>query len=146
MTISRAPGTPHARIRVYDGVPGTRGEWVRTAGRISALLLVLVGAGRDGHPLPDELGGRGALDLWLRISRPVLRAAETATPEDVMFALDADDVAHLARIVDALSGGPDGDPDAAATVFTVLHDEAEVHGCTPADLVDGLRRVHALLA
>lgn len=144
-TTFTAPGTPHARVRVYDGVPGTGRKWIRTAGRVSGLLLALAAAGREGRPLPDELAGRRALGPWLRISQPVVRAVQGTTAEETTFALAAEDLAQLARMVTALRGRSRIDLDAAATVLTVLHDEAEVHDCTPTDLVDELARVYDLL-
>lgn len=133
---------------VRRAVPGTPGEWVTVAGRISGLLLAVAAAERDGLVLPDALAGHTALRAWGRLRGPIAAAVRTPGPGGLAtVTVDVADVEVLglaARTL-GLQRCRDLASRAGSPVAAILYDEALAHGVPAGTLVAELARVHGVL-
>jgi len=128
--------------RTGDGgvvLPGTSREWLIATGRISGLMLVLLGSEMAGDELPEPLG-RLSARAWGRL----VRALRETPSERVLPATDLDVLDATARILGRelcrhrISG-------ARSAAVSALLAEARVHDTSAEQLVALVARVHGVL-
>jgi hypothetical protein len=132
VTASRTGGT--------DAVlPGTPREWTIAIGRISGLMLVLLGSETVGDGLPEPLG-RTSARAWDRVTR----ALRDAPDDRVIEPRDLDVLGAAARTLgrELCRYRMSGDESAAVAALLA---EARVHGTSPEQLVAQVARVHGVL-
>lgn len=120
-------------------LPGTPREWLVATGRISGLMLVLMGSEMSGDELPEPLGRRSAR-AWGRL----VRALRDPPSGRVLPAADLHVFGAAARVLGRelcrhrVSG-------ARSAAVVALLTEADVHGTSAEQLVAQVARVHGVL-
>lgn len=120
-------------------LPGTPREWIVATGRVSGLMLVLLGSEMTGDALPGPLGRRSAR-AWGRLTR----ALRNAPGDRVLDAGDLDVLGVAARTLGHELCRHRASGHGSAAVSALLA-EARVHGTTAEQLVAQVARVHGVL-